>query len=252
MSLTFSDTTTKKGIIQLIEKELGFDYGVISGNSDLLSEFTAEINCALDDFFLIALPASGKWQLDDSNQSDYPIIQTNLVSGQRDYPFTTDGSGNLVLDIYAVYILTAASGGLFQQIQPVDVQSDGFQDSSFTTGQNITGIPFRYDKTANGIFLDPIPNYNAVDGLKVYINREASYFTSGDTAKKPGVPGLLHKYFVLKPAMNFAGRKTMANYKDLLAKVQTYEGDDGKIATYFSGRTRDERDIISGMPINFR
>lgn len=258
MSLQYNDITNKKGIIQQIEKELGLSTGAsaiagdIAGNTGLLADFTAEVNITLDDYFSLALSASGKWQLDDSNQIDYPIITSNLVSGQRDYPFTTDGSGNLILDIYAVYVLTATSNGIYQQIYPVDIQSDGYETASFTDGKNVSGISYRYDKTANAIFLDPIPNYNATAGLKIYINREASYFLSSDTTKKPGVPGLHHEYFAIKPALKYAARKGLAVYKDLYNRVQKYEEPDGMIETYFGGRAKDQRDIISGTPILFR
>src|SRR3990167_10378043 len=116
MSVQFSDTTNYKGIIQLIEKELGFKRGDISGDANLLKEITADVNLAWDDYLTIALPASGKWQFDDSNQTDYPIIKTNLVDGQRDYTFTTDEGGNLILDIYKVAILLSATDTLYQEI----------------------------------------------------------------------------------------------------------------------------------------
>src|SRR5260221_10947959 len=201
MSLPFSDTSTYKGIVQIYEKEIGANRGDISGDADKLKEFTADVNLAFDDFLEIALQASGTWQFDDSNQTDYPIITTNLISGRRDYSFVTDGSGNLILDIYKVMV--ADTNGVFKEISPVDQQSaDSVQTNvdSFIDGKNTSGIPTRYDKTANGIFLDLIPNYNSTEGLKVFINREPSYFISSDTTKSPGVPGIFHRYFALKPA----------------------------------------------------
>lgn len=235
MSLAFNDTSTYRGIIQMLEKECGFKRGDISGDTNRLKEFTADINLALDDFIALALQSSGTWQYDDSNHTDYPIITTNLVSGQRDYSFTTDEAGNLILDIQKVLVANAA--GVFSEVTPKDAQSEG-STSGYWDGQNATGTPTTYDKTANGIFLDPIPNYNETGGLKVYINREGSYFTSGDTTKKPGVPGLFHSYFFLKPARNYARIHSRKNLAVLDADVQRMEMS---IKEYFGLREKDVR-----------
>lgn len=258
MSLVFNDTSTFRGLVQIYEREIGANQGDISGDTTKLKQFTADCNLALDDFVVLALKSSGRWQFDDSNQTDYPIISTNLISGQRDYSFTTDGSGNLILDIYKVFVANAS--GLFTEITPVDVQSatnlgsfgntsgrvwNNSDDlSSFTNGQNASGVPFRYDKTANSIFLDPIPNYNYTNGLKVYINREATYFSYDDTTKSAGIPGTFHKYLALKPALDYARRNSLANLPRLEAEVVKLEGlpgQPGLIAEYFGRRARDER-----------
>ena len=253
MSLQFSDTSTYKGIIQIIEKECGFNRGDISGNSDRLKEFTADVNMTIDDYIELAIKSSGRWQFDDSGHTDYPIITTNLVSTQRDYSFTTDEDGNLILDIYRVAILPSATATVYEEITPVDAQTD--KNSDFVANNtSITGIPSEYDKTANGIFLNPIPNYNATNGLKVYINREGSYFTTSDTTKKPGVPGIHHEYFALKSSLRYARRKSLSNLNALEKAVIDFEGSErlgvaGKIAEYFSKREKDDITRLTGEPI---
>lgn len=248
MSLQFNDTTNYKGLVQVFEKEAGFNRGDVSGNNDRLKEFAADANMTLDDFFALAIPASGKWQFDDTNQTDYPIITANLVSGQRDYSFLTDGSGNLILDIYRVAILPSATATLYQEIFPIDVQSDPTSTNNILTNITTGGIPAVYDKTANALFLDPIPSYNATNGLKVWINREGSYFLYNDTTKKPGVPGLFHRYFAIKPAMEYARRKRLETFVGLYNEVQAMEKS---IVEYFAKRSKDESDIITGEPIDF-
>lgn len=236
MSVQFSDTSNLKGLVQIYEKECGYSYGDISGNTSRLKSFTADVNLALDDFTTRALKASGVWQFDDSNHTDYPFITTTINSGQRDYPFTTDENGNLILQIYKVMV--ADSSGYFREIYPVDQETpnnDNENVDSFINGQNATGTPTRYDLTANGIFLDLIPNYTREGALKVFINREASYFTYTDTTKKPGVPGNLHKYFALKPALDYSRRNGLKNYNALSIEVTKLERD---IDEYFGMRDR--------------
>lgn len=255
MSIQFNDTTNYKGLVQLYEKEIAAPRGFISGNEDRLKEFTAEVNIAVDDFFSIAIPASGKWQLDDSNHTTkFPIIKTNIVSGTRDYSWTVDELSNLVLDIYKVAILKSSTATIPQEINPIDIN-----DAEWTAqllDEVTTGIPSGYDKLANAIRFDVIPNYSATNGLLMYINREGSYFTYQDTTKKPGVPGLLHPYFYLKPARNYARQNTSEKLPRLEKAVFEYEGDEdqgviGKIARQFGRRERDIRNIMTGKKIKY-
>ena len=236
MALAYSNTTSKNGIIQRIERELGFEDGQITGNALLLAQFTGDVNLAHDSALSIAFESGGTWKFDDANHTDYPIITTDLVDGQRDYSFTTDGSGNMVLDIYKVFLKD--NNGTYNEIEAVDVEGDATGLSGFTDGANATGIPLRYDKLSNSIFLDPIPSYNSTDGLKVYISREGSYFTTTDTSKKPGIDGRLHEYYVIAPCYNYACMKSLANKNDLLQRKLLLEQ---KIAETYASRTRDER-----------
>lgn len=242
MSMTFNDLMNYKGLVQAYEREIGAARGDVSGNSDRLKEFTADVNLAMDDFTAIAIQASGTWQFDDTNQTDYPFIKTNIVQGQRDYTFLTDADGNAILDIMKVMVLISSTGTIYYELQTTDQQTEMSNiDREITT----QAVPWQYDKTANGIFLDPVPSYSATNGLKVYINREPLYFTYTDTTKKPGVPGLLHSYFYKKPAQQFAARNNMAiaggrlrngAYTGLLMEVNDIES---KIKEYFGHREKD-------------
>ena len=119
MSLAYSNTSTKNGIIQKLEQTLFGENGDgrISGNATLFEMFNGDINLALDNALRIIFDADGRWQFDDSNHTDYPIITTNIVSGQRDYPFTTDGSSNLILEIQRVSVLPSASATVYGDLQ---------------------------------------------------------------------------------------------------------------------------------------
>jgi len=251
MSTQFNDSTTLKGLVQIYEREIGADIGFVSGNTNRLKEFCAAVNLAWDDYVYLALNSSGRWQWDDSNHTDYPIIKTNLISGQRDYTFTTDEGGNLVLDILKVMVLPSATSTEYDEIYPVDQQQIEAEEIDDDIAQEVgtQGTPDRYDKTANGIFLDPTPNYNATNGLKVFINREPSYFVYTDTTKKPGCPGIHHRYFALKPALDYARRNNLSKYSLIREEVVGFEGDEergvlGSIERYFSRREKDVRPLL--------
>lgn len=234
MSLQFSDSSLKSGIVEMIDANVG-----TNSTTYPIGEKTRDINLALDKVFALIFQVGGTWQFDDSNHTDYPIITTNIVSGQRDYSFTTDGSSNLVLDIFKV--LVSDSSGNFFEVFPVDQQT--IAPVSYLNGQNTTGLPSTYDKTGNGIFLDAIPNYNKTGGLKVLINRTGSYFTTTDTTKKPGFAGIFHEYLALRPSFQFAMRKSLDNMNVLKAEMLEMEAD---IQNYYKSRQRDEVKVLTG------
>lgn len=226
MSLTFTQ------ILSQIDRE-----AKSSTASYSVADKTADVNVALDFVLSTIFKAGGTWQFDDSNHTDYPIITTNIVSGQRDYGFVTDQQGNLILDIYKVVM--AQPDGTFVDITPTDVQSESGNEG-FYDGNDTTGTPTKYDKTANAIFLDSIPNYNYTDGLKVYINREGSYFTTVDTTKKAGFAGLFHEYLAIRPAYYYASRNSLPSAKSLYDRMSKMED---AIKSYYGKR---ERDLLGG------
>lgn len=243
MSLQFSDTTNYKGIIQKIERNIyGQDaIGRISGNSTLLKQWTADVNLALDRALSIIFQADGRWQFDDSNHSGYPTVKGNLVANQREYTFTEDTAGNLLLEIHKVYIL---NGSVYEEIEPIDE----LNEPQIFNEQNPTGIPYRYGKKADGIFLDPIPPSNVINGIKIEVSREGSYFTSGDTTKKPGFHGLYHEYLAIQPSAEYAKINTLSNAVALENKRIEMERD---ITTAYSRRAKDERKIITHKKIKY-
>lgn len=197
-----------------------------------VADKTADENLALDYVWGLIFKADGTWQFDDSNHSDYPIITTNLVAGQRDYSFISDEHGNLILDIYKV--LVAQPDGTYKEINPVDAQSQDVP--GFYNGLDTEGTPTQYDKTANGIFLDAISDYTIEDGLKIYINREGSYFTTSDTTKKPGFAGIFHEFIALRPSYQYACRNNLPSVNKLEAQMIKMEDD---IKKYYGKREND-------------
>lgn len=255
MSLVFSNAAANSGIIEVLDRTLG-----TTDDSYPIAEKVSDINLALDALLALIFEAGGKWKFDDSNHTDYPIITCDIVQGQRDYSFTVDGSGNLILEIFKVFIKTQATGGgsgIFQEIYPADPSSEsGLQN--FTNGLNVQATPFLYQKLGNGILLDPIPGYSQADSLKMYIDREAFYFTTADTTRKPGFASLFHEYLVLRPAYKYAQRNQLAlaggvlrngSLTGLLRDVSIMEKG---ISSYYGNRARDERQKMEPRITRFK
>lgn len=235
MSLTYSQITT------LIDANCKSD-----STSYPIAQKTIDINNALDKVFSLIFGVGGTWQFDDTSHPDHPIITTSLISGQRDYSFSTDGNSNLVLEIFRV--LAKDTEGIFREIYPVDV-SGGTAPTSFTDGLNINGIPCRYDKLGNSFFLDPVPNYNSDGGLKVYISREGSYFTTNDTTKKAGFAGIFHEYLALRPSYQYAVRNSLPNINSLKNEMLELENAIGE---YYKSREKDSRKVLTPAINNSR
>lgn len=216
-----------------------------------MSQWAASINLAIDRVFHIIFKADGKWQFDDSGHTTYPILTGNLVDGQRDYSFIQDSDGNLILDIQRVFIRTSATSPYYE-IYPVDAQSDEEgKISSIVDGLNTEGQPYQYDKTATGLFLDPIPSANVTSGLKVYVSREGSYFATVatfDTTKKPGFAGIYHEYVVLEPCYRYARANNLQMKETLKRDVLEMEK---QIIEFYSKRDFHDRPTMTMKKILF-
>lgn len=252
MALQFNPSGGQ-GLVQLYERECGLNAGDISGVDNKLKEFAADVNNALDRYFSIAVQASGTWELDDTNHTDYAVIYRQIDSGVRDYTILTDANGNAILDIYKVLILPSATDTIYRELTPVD-ENDS-QSVAIVDESNIAGIPNSYAKRSNAIHLGgAVPNYTVARGIKILVNRASSYFVYSDTTKKPGYP-YHQEYFFMKPAYEYARRKQLPTASSLEKEILKLEGDlitgrVGLIAKSYSNRRKDEMDSFSGETIN--
>lgn len=197
--MQFSDTTNKNGIIQTIEYLCGMADGQISGDSTELKRFTGRINAAFDLITPLLLSASTALKFDDLNHSDFPVGTTNLVSGQADYTFSEDDNSLDILRIIAVKILTSSSATQYTDLEIID-GSDAKALDAISPNSLDTGVPSSAYIKGNSVFLNPKPNFSATNGIKIFFEREVSYFASTDTTKEPGIPKPYHELLALHPA----------------------------------------------------
>lgn len=217
-------------------------------SSYTLAAKTVDVNNAFNVFMLRAIKAEGNWQVDDTNQTNYPIIFGDIVSGQQDYTFSSDETGNQILDIYKVRIKD--SSGNWHTLKQVDLQTGNDDDLNST----VTSIPTKYRLTSNGIFLIDIPNYSLADSLEIYINRTPTYFLTSDTTKEPGIPNIFHEYLALRPAYYYCLSKGLPQTNKLGEELLKFEGDEdrgitGLIESYYAKRNKDE---ITQIKIKYR
>lgn len=226
----FSNSTDKDGLVELLARNTKTQSTTTA--SYPLKVKTVDINDALSNFFLLAIKAGGRFQVDDTNQTNLPIISTDLVEDQADYTFLVDDStpANQILDVRKVRILDAS--GEFLELEQID--REVFDINSY---EGVTGTPQYFDLTGNSIILYPTPNYDMTDGLELYISRTPAYFVSTDTTKEAGIPKLFHPYLHLRPAYFYCLLNNLPQVKWLKVEVEKLET---AITDYYSRRNRTE------------
>lgn len=250
MSLQFSDiSSSKAGLIQECESQVFGDnsYGRISGDSNLLATFTRYINEALNRVVNLIMTADARWQFDDTNNTDFPIATTDLVttlgSEQQDYAFD-------VTMLRILRIEVKDNTGAWHKLTPID-ETDIY-DQSLTDFMNTPGLPTYYDKQGNSILLYPKPLATSVTstaGLKVWFQRPPSYFTTTDTTKVPGFNSMYHRLVALIASRDYAMFKQLSVAKALDGMVQI--GEDSLVENY-ALRNKDEHIKLSAKRFEWR
>jgi len=192
-------------------------YTLTKTNVTSLSDATMVIfaNNALERVASIIMTLDGRWQWDDTNNTDLPIATTNLVSGQQDYSIASSH-----LAITGVELKDTS--GNWVPLTPID-QNDIKYNPSTTDFMKGGGTPRHYDKAGVSIFLYPIPNFSQSASLKIRYQRGPSYFVAGDTTKQPGFNALYHDLIPLWISYNYALANSLSNANQILAEIQRKE-----------------------------
>lgn len=226
--MIFSSSANKTGIVE----EIDFLLDQVTDGPTIypIAQKTRNINRWYDRVVSLILEADGRWEYDDSNQTDLPIATTNLVSGQRDYGI----AGATFLRVLKV--VCKDSSGTWRVLKPISKHD---RDAINLLEDRNTGTPLRYDKLASSIFLDPEPNYASTAGLKVYFQRSFVVFAVTDTTKVPGFSSLFHRLLSLGAAYDFALAKGMNTKMSILrGEIDRMEVS---LLQFYANRGRDEK-----------
>lgn len=187
----------------------------------------------------------GRWQFDDSNFTSLPIGTTDLVAAQKDYSFDSTQ-----LDIERVEVKDQS--GIWHLLRPIDKSDIGVALAEF---EKADGLPYCYDKNGSSVFLYPGPATGSVSltaGLKVYFQRTASIFTSGEVStgtKEPGFASPYHVLLAYKAALPFAMKYRKDRVQLLLIEIARLEKE---MLAFYARREKDERTIMTTAGISFR
>lgn len=226
----------------------------ISGVPQLLKDFTARINDAIDWYLMLGLKYDQNWVLDDRGFGDadatkgLPILSTNIVSGYGDYLFDTD-----MLMVEQVFC--ADANGNFNELLPEDDKSS----PDLYTKPTQTGTPTKYSLIGNSIVTNFIPNYSIAKGLKVKSRRVGRHFLSTDGAIPLGLPPVYFGPIARKASYPYVMEKGLKHAAALKKEIGSdnprdpyYGGDGLAIANFMSQRGRPRRMRMMGGRQNNR
>jgi len=142
-----------------------------TANTQSLRAKLARVNSALDRYLHLAFKADGRHSFDDINHTTSPIDTQNITINTNEYKFS-DFSEKI---LYLMKLTILNADGVESMLIPEDFNS---LNNSFLQiyDTDITGLPYRYTKYGDFIYLRPTPDYSEADGLRVYFNRPASKF----------------------------------------------------------------------------
>lgn len=215
---------------------------LVGGDSDTYStaDITVSANNALDRVVSLIRDAEGRWQWDDSNNTDFPIATASLVADQQDYALDPTH-----YRIQRIEVMDEdGNWNLLSSIDEADVYNQSLTDFLKTAGN-----PKFYDKVGNSIFLYPKPSYSQSASLKVFYERGPSYFTTSDTTKTPGFNPMFHDLVALWAGYDYAFINQMKIKADLEKEIAKKED---KLIDYYSLRNRDEHIRLVSRPKNYR
>lgn len=205
--MVFNDTTTLNGYIQECEAWLfGSNFGSISGNTELLKQFTNLANYGLDQTDSLIFQTDGYWQHDDFNYTaTFPTARTNL----------SDGIGNYLLDrkqrkVHGFEVMD--NEGNYYPLRNIDFRQIRQTHQSESEFFETSGRPIYYDLQGNSVKLYPAPKADDVTltaGLRIIYQREPDYFTYTDTSKELGIPRGYHDVPVIFGCAKYAKQNGM-------------------------------------------
>jgi len=222
--------------------ELLNDIYFLTGSSSVtypIANSTANINRSLNYVVAKIFASDGRWEWDDSNQTDLPIATTALVSGQQDYQLALEH-----LKIERVEV--ADEDGVFHKLAPIS-EADLF-DTSITEFMSTDGSPKYYDKRGGYIFLYPAPDYARAASLKVYFQRGPSEFAVSDTTKTPGFASLFHRILSLSAAYDYALPNGLPQASKLLEEKEKL---CQQMEDFYSQRDVEDRPKLSARLYRF-
>lgn len=235
--MQFNDTSTKKGILQMIEQVTNLGDAAITGTAVKLAYFTNLVNQWAMITHQYIRQVSNQWHYDDSNYTTFPVSYTTIVNGQRDY--TLDSTMQRVRQVEVM----GANGKYYslQLMSKDDLKNEKWQETS--------GKPSHYYMVGRAVMLYPAPDtaqVTAVAGLRVTHDRKLDLFATTDTTQEPGFDEPYHWILVYGAAHEWAMTNGNQGVAELsMMKLGGFEGLSMLVKKHYSSRNDDDPAVIT-------
>jgi len=229
--MVFSDTSTNLGIIQ----DITFKTGVSTDNFPIADRTRSINNWYMKTTGWIIM-ADGRWQWDDSNQTDQPVATTDIVTDQRSYTVVKNLPSANQDWLVVTKVQIKDSDGNWIELKPIDNRQ--INEERFTE----SGTPEYYDFEGTEIKLYTSPNYDSTAGLQVWFQRAPLLFAADDTTKKPGFASIFHEILSLGAKYDWEVAKETGNpeqtMRDIMNMKKNIEDHYGRRNNYEVNRIR--------------
>jgi hypothetical protein len=183
--MEYSNTTLKNGLIQRYERHSLLGDGVVSGDTVLLKQVTADINESVYELTSDIIVSCDDFDPDNPYATDFPIATTPLIAGQRDYQFDNISFLKLKrLDITWNGTNWYRAGVFDSATFPHGLGGDTEVDAYFNKTEP------KYDPKSFGFWLYPRAVQSEVDaGAKARAEYVRAYeeYTYDDTTQEPPI-----------------------------------------------------------------
>lgn len=190
-------------------------------------------------------------QFDDARATDYPIFETSMVAGQRDYTFPVSEKLVAVRRVDITYDGTNWFRATPMKIQELDygVGNDTVLDGNFSITNPM------YDYRQNAVFVYPRATAAQVTaGAKVRVeyDRLATEFTSDEYTTGTVVPGFedtFHPMLALGAAYEYTMSKGLPQADRIKKELLEYET---RLRERYGTKAQDREYQLQGVYVDYR
>lgn len=247
--MQYNDTTNKTGLLQDCEFWTGLGDAGISGNATRKAIFTRNLNAWYHKVVTMILQSQDEWDFDDSNHTDFAILTTPLVSGQRDYALPV---AEKVLKIKRVDICYDGTGNTCYKAEPFDSNEMGLGlGNDVETDARFPSSEPKYDLISNSAWIYPRANDANVTNsgiIRIEWTREVDEFVVGDTTQEPGFDEPFHRMLSLGASLDYALAKNLVIKNDIATMLQDYEQ---RLKQFYGSKQLDRNYILKPSYTNY-
>jgi len=167
------------------------------------------------------LDSMDDWDWDDTNRATEAIVTKSMVANQN---YVLLAVSDAIIKVKRVEV--TYDGTNWYKAEPMDINQRGLATNTTSVQQDYnTAQPF-YDQQGLYMYLYPIPTTNSSNGVRIWVHREPTEFTSGDLTTgtaKPGFDTAFHPMMALGPAFEWTEAKGMPRAQSLGVELADYE-----------------------------
>jgi hypothetical protein len=167
------------------------------------------------------LDSQDDWDWDDTNRNTEAIITKSMVANQN---YVSLAVSDAIIKVKRVEV--TYDGTTWHEAGRFDIGQTGQPTDTTSVNQDFNTAQPYYDQRGLYVYLYPIPTSNVTNGVKIWVSREPTEFTSGDLTTgtaKPGFDTAFHPMMALGPAFEWATAKGLVGATALGAELADYE-----------------------------